>query len=75
MDEEEKDTNIERAGVFAHETLPNVKNGEQHIIAVQPKTKVKNQRKAKKSIFGWISGAEEQSEESDPELNKHLMPK
>ena len=64
---------IKRAGIFAHDTLINVQNGEQHAVVVQPK--VKTQKNKNKSFFGWKKEAEEKIEENDPDLNEHLMSK
>jgi len=74
-DEKENDDNIERAGVFSHDTLLNVEDSENHAISAQPKNRKKSQKSGKKSIFGWRSKPDEIIEEKDPELNKHLMSK
>lgn len=66
---------IERAGIFAEDTLINVQESEQHIIAAQPKTKQKNQTNKKKSFFGWRKDTEEKIEEKDPEITENLVPK
>ena len=74
-EDEENDGQIERAGIFAHNTLINVQNGEQHDVALQPKPNVKSQKNKKKSFFGWKKEAEEKIEENDPTLKEHLMSK
>jgi len=74
-DDKENDDNIERAGVFAHDTLLNVKDNENHVVMAQPENRKKSQRSGKRSIFGWISKPDENIEEKDIELNKHLMSK
>ena len=74
-EDKENDGQIERAGIFAHDTLINVQNGEQHAVAVQPQTKVKSQKNKKKSFFGWKKEAEEKIEENDHALKEHLMSK
>jgi len=74
-DDKENDDNIERAGVFAHDTLLNVKDNENHVVMAQPENRKKSQRGGKRSIFGWISKPDENIEEKDIELNKHLMSK
>ena len=74
-DDKENEDNIERAGVFAHETLLNVEQDEQHIVDIQPKTKVKSQKTGKRSFFRWNSRTDDIIEEKDSDLNKHLMSK
>jgi len=66
---------IERAGIFAEDTLINVQETEQHIIAAQPKTKQKNRTNKKKSFFGWRKDTEEKIEEKDPEITENLVSK
>ena len=67
--------NIERAGVFAHETIINVKeNDRQEVVSSQPTSKVVKASAKKKSFFRWRS-VEEKSEEKSIELKQHLMSK
>jgi len=74
-DEKENMDNIERAGVFAHETIINVKeNDRQEVVSSQPTSKVVKASAKKKSFFRWRS-VEEKSEEKSIELKQHLMSK